>query len=151
MRACARSVPLHTRHISSRVSPLAHAHACRVCDYRLPPATGSACLPTRLPHVLRHRLLHTLLYALRSSPWRSIAFGVGAQTTLIMCGRLAATLLPSVGTTVQVVVNAPIALQWTVGLIALSAVREQRHRYDAVAQVQGIRSVQGTQGADDEA
>ena len=66
-----------------------------------------------------------------------------------MCGRLAATLLPTVGTTVQVVVNAPIALQWCVGLIALSAVREQRYRYDAVAQAQGVQAVQGSLGGEE--
>ena len=101
--------------------------------------------------VASDRLLHTLLYAVRSSPWRSIAFGIGTQAMLIMAGRVAAHMLPSMGTTVQVVINTPILLQWAVGLVALSAVREQRHRYDQVAQIQGVQAVEGSMGMSDEA
>eukprot|EP00966_Prymnesium_polylepis_P199137 4614395-Prymnesium_polylepis.2 len=63
-----------------------------------------------------------------------------------MCGKIAAHLLPSASTAVQVIINAPIALQWSVGLVALSAVREQRHRYDQVAAVQGVQAVEGSLG-----
>lgn len=85
--------------------------------------------------------MHTLLYLMRSSPWRSIAFGIGAQTMLVITGRIAAHVLPSASITVQVVINAPIALQWMIGLVTLSAITEQRHRYDQVALAQGAQTL----------
>ncbi|KAL1527413.1 hypothetical protein AB1Y20_016081 [Prymnesium parvum] len=92
------------------------------------------------------RVMHTVLYALRSSPWRSIAFGVGVQVMLIMAGRVAAHVLPSASVTVQVVINAPILVHWVVGLITLSVVSEQRHRYDQLAQLQGVQVLEGNVG-----
>ena len=78
------------------------------------------------------RFCHTLFYVCSWSPWRSMAWGVACQAILIMAGRVAAWLLPSAAIAVQVVVNAPMALQWIVSLSVLGVVNEQRRRFELV-------------------
>ena len=78
--------------------------------------------------------IHNLAYMLALSPWRSIAWGIGAQTTLIVAGRCTAWLLPSAAISLQVIVNAPLLLQWAVGLGIFTTLREQQRRYDNVTQ-----------------
>ena len=76
------------------------------------------------------RLLHSLLYACGATPWRSLVWGCATQALLIMAGRVAAWLLPAAAIGLQVVINAPIALQWLLSLGILGTVREQRRRYE---------------------
>lgn len=67
---------------------------------------------------------------------------------LVMAGKLAGHLVPSATTTLQIVINAPIAVQWFIGLAAYAAVREQRYRYDQLARVQGMSAVSVDTGED---
>jgi len=80
------------------------------------------------------RFCHTFFYLCGWSPWRSIAWGVACQALLIMGGRTAAWLLPSAAIGVQIVVNAPMAMQWLISLGVLGVVSEQRRRFEQVAQ-----------------
>jgi len=80
------------------------------------------------------RLAHTLFYLCSWSPWRSIAWGIACQALLIMAGRIGAWLVPSASVGVQVVINAPMALQWLVSLGVLGVISEQRRRFEQVAQ-----------------
>lgn len=75
---------------------------------------------------------HNVAYLLALAPWRSVLWGAGAQATLLIAGRCAAWLFPSAAVLVQVVINAPLLLQWMVGLGMLASVREQRRRYDMI-------------------
>ena len=74
------------------------------------------------------RLGHTVFYACACSPARSLAWGVATQALLIMAGRLAAWIFPAAAVALQLVINAPIALQWFVSLGVLGTVREQSAR-----------------------
>ena len=91
-----------------------------------------------------------MLYALRCSPARTLCFGAGAQCTLVMAGKLAAHFAPSMATTLQIIINAPIAIQWFIGLTALAAVREQRYRYDVLTKTQGVSAVSGYNGEEED-
>jgi uncharacterized MAPEG superfamily protein len=84
------------------------------------------------------RLCHNLCYALKLSPWRSIAWGVAVQAMLIMAGRCAAWLQPSKAVGWQVVINAPLLLQWCLGCCMHMTVREQRQRYDEYVRRSGL-------------
>ena len=112
-------------------------------------APSPAIAVTWLPPALA-RLVHTVAYGLGFSPLRSIAFGIAAQSMLVMAGRCAAWLLPSAQLGVQIMINSPMLLQWLVGLGALASVREQRQRYDEVAALQGARELRGTVSDSDE-
>jgi uncharacterized MAPEG superfamily protein len=81
------------------------------------------------------RLAHTALYVCACSPWRSLAWGVATQALLIMAGRLAAWLYPAASISLQLVINAPIALQWLVSLGVLGTVREQGRRIERARRV----------------
>eukprot|EP00322_Chrysochromulina_rotalis_P004558 CAMPEP_0115856640 /NCGR_PEP_ID=MMETSP0287-20121206/15159_1 /TAXON_ID=412157 /ORGANISM="Chrysochromulina rotalis, Strain UIO044" /LENGTH=96 /DNA_ID=CAMNT_0003310825 /DNA_START=135 /DNA_END=425 /DNA_ORIENTATION=+ len=51
-----------------------------------------------------------------------------------MAGRTGAWLLPSAAVGVQVVINAPMAMQWLISLGVLANVSEQQRRFEAIAQ-----------------
>jgi uncharacterized MAPEG superfamily protein len=96
------------------------------------------------------RLAHTIFYAFGASPWRSIAWGVAIQTLLIMVGRCAAWLLPSAAITVQLAVNAPLALQWVLGCGMMMSWREQRDRLDVIMRHRASRGRPMADGGDDD-
>ena len=76
------------------------------------------------------RLLHTLLYACASTPGRSVAWGVATQCLLIMAGKIAAWLLPAASPGLQILINAPLAVQWFISLGVLGSVWEQSRRHE---------------------
>ena len=76
------------------------------------------------------RLAHTLLYACAATPARSIAWGVATQCMLIMSGKVAAWVLPSASLGLQVLINAPLAVQWFISLGVLGSVWEQSRRHE---------------------
>lgn len=90
------------------------------------PPLGEACV--LLLMFTLARLAHNILYALQSSPMRSVAWGVATQCLLIIAGRVAAWICPPAAIGLQVAINAPIALQWFVSLGVLGTLREQTRR-----------------------
>ena len=76
------------------------------------------------------RFCYTVLYVCACSPWRSIAWGVGCQMLLVMAGRVAAWQVPSAALSIQILINAPMALQWLLSLGVLAHIHEQQRRYD---------------------